>query len=364
MSAFGGKADVTCTSQRTLTPLSEYWRGLIRCPAGASGKLMRRRDFIKVIAGSAAAWPLAPRAEVSTKRPLIAILTAITKEKNAPLSAFVQGLKELGYVEGLNVDIAYRFAEGRLDRFPVLAAELVGLTPDVIVATVTPAAVATRALTKSIPIVCPLLADAINFGLIASESRPGGNVTGISFRTEGLTGKQVELALQMIPGVAKIGFLVNVASGVIIDRQELETTCQRLGIKAVPAEVRAANDLDAAFQALANDHVQAVIVLVDGMLFSERHRISALAAAARLPAIYGFRDHVDAGGLVSYGVNLSENFHRAATYVNKILKGAKPGDLPVEFPTKLELIVNKKAANALGLNIPPSVLVRADEVIE
>jgi ABC-type uncharacterized transport system substrate-binding protein len=189
-------------------------------------------------------------------------------------------------------------------------------------------------------------------------------VTGISFRTEGLTSKQVELALQMIPDVVKIGFLVNVASGVIIDRQELESTCQRLGIKAVPAEVRSSNDLDAAFKALANEHVQAVIVLVDGMLFRERNKIATLAAATRLPAIYGFRDHVDAGGLVSYGVNLSENFHRTAAYVNKILKGAKPGDLPVEFPTKLELVVNSQAAKALVLNIPPSVLVRADEVIE
>jgi putative tryptophan/tyrosine transport system substrate-binding protein len=323
---------------------------------------MRRREFITLFGGSTVAWPLVARAEISTKRPLIAVLSAITKENNSPLNAFVQGLKELGYVDGVNVDIVYRYAEEHLDRFPVLAAEVVELRPDVILATVTPAAVATRALTKSIPIVCPLLADAINLGLIASESRPGGNVTGVSFRTEGLTSKQVELALQMI--VVKLGYLVNVASGVIIDRQELESTCQRLGIEAVPAEVRSPNDLDAAFQALANDRVQAVIVLVDGMLFSERKRIAGLAATTRLPAIYGFRDHVDAGGLASYGVNLSENFHRAAAYVNKILKGAKPGDLPVEFPTKLELIVNNKAAKALGLEIPASVLVRADEVIE
>jgi putative tryptophan/tyrosine transport system substrate-binding protein len=324
---------------------------------------MRRREFITVF-GTAVAWPLMARADISAKRPLIAVLSAITKEGNSPLSAFVQGLNEFGYVDGVNFDIVYRFAEGHLDRFPVLAAESVGLGPDVILAAVTPAAVATRALTKSIPIVCPLLADAVNLGLIASEARPGGNVTGVSFRTEGLTSKQVELALQVIPDVVKIGFVVNVASGIIIDRQELESTCQRLGIKAVPAEVRSSNDLDAAFQSLANDHVQAVIVLVDGMLFSERNRIAALAAATRLPAIYGFRDHVDAGGLASYGVNLSENFHRAAAYVNKILKGAKPGDLPVEFPTKLELIVNNKAAKALGLEIPSAVLVRADEVIE
>jgi putative ABC transport system substrate-binding protein len=324
---------------------------------------MRRRQFISLV-GATAAWPLMVRAENSTKAPLIAVLTAITKESNSPLSAFVQGLNEFGYVDGVNVDIAYRFAEGHLDRFPALAAELIGLKPEVVLATVTPAAVAVRALTKSTPIVCPLLADAINLGLIASEARPGGNVTGVSFRTEGLTSKQVELALQMIPDVVKIGFLVNVASGIIIDRQELENTCKRLGITAVPAEVRSSNDLDAAVRALANDHVQAVIVLVDGMLFSERSRIAAFAAAARLPAIYGFRDHVDAGGLISYGVNLSENFHRAAAYVNKILKGAKPGDLPVEFPTKLELVVNNQAAKALGLAIPPSVLVRADEIIE
>jgi ABC-type uncharacterized transport system substrate-binding protein len=324
---------------------------------------MRRREFI-VVLGGAAVWPLAARAEDSTKRPLIAVLSAITRQANSPLNAFVLGMRELGYVDGQNIYFEYRFAEGRLERFPVFAEELLRLSPNVILATVTPAAVAARTLTQTIPIVCPLLADPIRFGLIANEARPGGNVTGISFRTEGLTGKQVELALQMISGVTKIGFLVNVASGIIIDRQELESTCQRLGIKTISAEVRAPNDLDAAFQALANAHVQAVIVLVDGMLFSERERVAALAASVRLPAIYGFRDHVDAGGLVSYGVNLSENFHRAATYVHKILKGAKPGDLPVEFPTKLELIVNNRAAKALGMIIPPSVLVRADDVID
>jgi len=324
---------------------------------------MRRRQFITLL-GGAAAWPLAALAQVSTKRPLIAVLSAVTRKRNLPLDAFVQGLRELGYVEGRDVDIAFRFAEGQLDRFPALVNELVGLTPDVIVVGVTPAAVAARAVTQTLPIVCPLLADPIHLGLIASESRPGGNVTGLSFRIDGLVGKQLELALELVPNAARIGFLVNIASGIIIDQRELESTSQRLGIKLVPAEVRTPNDLDTAFQALANNHVQAVIVLVDGMFFNERERIAALAAAARLPAIYGFRDHVDAGGLVSYGVNLAWNFHRAATYVVKILKGAKPGDLPVEFPTKLELIINLKTAQALGLTVPPSVLVRTDEVIE
>jgi putative ABC transport system substrate-binding protein len=326
---------------------------------------IERRKFLATLGGAAAAWPLVVRAQqVSTRRPLVAVLSAITRERNSPLNAFLQGMREFGYFEGQNIDIEYRFAEGRLERFPALAEQLVRLSPNVIVALVTPAAVATRALTQTIPIVCPLLADPIHLGLIASDSRPGGNVTGVLFRTEGLAGKQLELALQMIPDVATIGFVVNVASGVIIDRQELEHACQKLSIKSVPAEVRAPNDLDGAFRALSNDHVQAVIVLVDGMLFSERGRIAALAATARLPTIYGFRDHVDAGGLVSYGVNLAENFHRAAAYVNKILKGANPGDLPVEFPTKLELVINDRAAKALGLIIPPSVLVRADEVIE
>ncbi|MFI4996621.1 MAG: ABC transporter substrate-binding protein [Hyphomicrobiales bacterium] len=315
--------------------------------------------------GVAIAWPHAIGAQVSTKRPLIAYLSVVTRERTSrEIGAFVQGLRELDYVEGRDFDIAYRFAEGHLDRSVALIEELVRLKPNVILVAVTPAAVAARAATQRIPIVCPLLAEPIRLGLIASQSRPGGNVTGTLFRTEGLVGKQLELARQLFPDIAKIGMLVNVASGIIIDRQELESESQRLRIELVPAEVRSPNELDTAFQVLANDHVRAVIVLVDGMFFNERQRMASLAATARLPAIYGFRDHVDAGGLISYGVNLTENFHRAAAYVVKILKGANAGDLPVEFPTKLELVVNLKTANALGLTIPLSILAGADEVIE
>jgi putative ABC transport system substrate-binding protein len=325
---------------------------------------MQRRQFMTLLGGSAAAWPLVALAQVASKQPVVAVLSGVARKVNSPLVAFERGMQELGYVDGQNIHIDYRYADGKFDRLAELAGELIRLSPNVIVAAITPAAVAARALTQTIPIVCPLLANPIGFGLIASESRPGGNVTGVLFRTEGLAGKQVELALQLIPRLAKLGFLVNVASGVIIDRQELEKTCQMLGIESVPAEVRTPDDLDMAFHALASERVEAIIVLVDGMFFQERNRIAALVAAARLPAIYGFRDHVDAGGLGSYGVNLDENFHRSATYVHKILKGAQPGDLPVEFPTKLELIINNKTAKALGLIIPPSVLVRADEVIE
>src|SRR5262245_4079438 len=323
---------------------------------------MRRRDLITLLGGVAAAWPLAIHAQVSTRKPLISISRPVTRAHNIPLDALVQGLQELGYIEGQSADFAFRFAEGKLDRLPALVQELVGLTPDIIVVGVTPAAVAARALTRTIPIVCPLLADPIGFGLIASESRPGGNVTGVLFRTEGLAGKQVELGLQLIPNMTKLGLLVNVASGVIIDRQDAESASKAAGIKLIPAEVRMADDLQGAFEALANEHVQAVIVLVDGMFFTERERIASLAETIRIPAIYGFRDHVDAGGLISYGVNLAENFHRAATYVHKILKGAKPGDLPVEFPTKLELVINLKTAKALGLTVP--LIARADQVIE
>jgi ABC-type uncharacterized transport system substrate-binding protein len=325
---------------------------------------MRRRKFITLLGGTAATWPLVARAQVSSKRQRIAVLSGVARKVNSPIVAFERGMREIGYVDGQNIDIEYRFADGKLDRLPLLAEELIRLSPNVILAAITPAAVAARALTQTIPIVCPLLADPIGFGLIATESRPGGNVTGVLFRTEGLAGKQVELALQLVPGLAKLGFIVNVASDTIIDRQELEKTCQTLGIKSVPAEVRTPDDLDRAFRTLAGEHIEAIIVLVDGMFYQERIRIASLASQARLPAIYGFRDHVDAGGLVSYGVNLSENFKRCAVYVSKILKGAQPGDLPVEFPTKLELIINNTAAKALGLVIPPSVLVRADEVIE
>jgi putative ABC transport system substrate-binding protein len=323
---------------------------------------MRRRDLIALL-GAVASLPLAARAQDPSKRQRIAVLSGVARKVNSPIVAFERGMQELGYVDGRNIEIDYRYADGKLDQFPALAEQLIALSPNVIFAAVTPAAVAAKALTRTIPIVCPLLADPVGFGLIASESRPGGNVTGVLFRTDGLAGKQVELALQLVPGLAKLGFIVNVASGVIFDRQEVEEACRRLGIKTVPAEVRTPDDLDRAFHAITDERAEAIVVLVDGLFFQERERIAALAADARLPAIYGFRSHVDAGGLISYGVNLDENFYRSATYVSKILKGAAPGDLPVEFPTKIELIINNTAAKALGLTIPPSVLVRADEVI-
>jgi putative ABC transport system substrate-binding protein len=325
---------------------------------------MHRREFIKLIGVAAVTQGMLPQlasAQVSTKRPLLAVLAGVAR-REFPVS-FMEGMRELGYVDGSNFDVVYRFADGRLDLLPALAEELIQLTPKVIVVAVTPAAVAARRLTQTIPIVCPLLADPIDLGLIAGMSRPGGNVTGLMSRIDDLIGKQIELAAQLVPALVRLGLVVNVASSDIA-RREVESAGKRLGVKLVSAEVREPNDLDTAFKLLSNEHVQAVVILANAMLFQERQRVAELAAAARLPAVYGFRDHVDAGGLISYGVNYAENFRRAAIYVVKILNGAKPSDLPVEFPNKLELVINLKAAKSLGLDIPPTLLTRADEVIE
>jgi putative tryptophan/tyrosine transport system substrate-binding protein len=325
---------------------------------------MKRRSFIAAL-GGAATWPLTVRAQVSKKTPLVVFLSGVARNRNLQMiDAFMNGLRQVDLVEGQDFELVYRSAEGHYDQYPALAREVIDLRPDVILATITQAVVVLTALTKTIPIVCPFLDDPVHLGLIASMSHPGSNVTGVLFRTEGLVGKQLELALQLVPGAHKIGFLVNVAGSVVIDRSELESANRNLGINLETTEVRAPADLDAAFSRMADSGVRAVVVQVDGMFFQERKHIAALAATARLPAIYGFRDHVEAGGLISYGVNLAECFRRAAGYVGKILRGSKPSDLPVEFPTKLELIINLKAAKALGLEVPPILLATADEVIE
>jgi putative ABC transport system substrate-binding protein len=327
---------------------------------------MQRREFITLFGGTTITHVMLPqlaRAQTPTRSPLIAVLGAVTREQFP--TSFVEGLRGLGYVEGDNIDVAYRFSDGRDAQLPALAEELIHLSPRLIMAAVTPAAVAARRLTETIPIVCPLLENPVELGLIASMSRPGGNVTGIMTRVEGLAGKQLELAARLVPAPGKVGLIASaVAVEAAIDRQRLEVDASQLGIELVSIEVREPNDLDAAFQRLSSEHVRAVVVLPAAMFFQERKRIAGLAASVRLPTVYGFRDHVDAGGLISYGVNYRENFRAAAIYVVKIIRGAKPADLPVEFPSKLELVVNLKAAKALGFEIPSALLVSADEVIE
>jgi putative tryptophan/tyrosine transport system substrate-binding protein len=326
---------------------------------------IRRREVITLL-GGAAAWPLAARAQTLTKRPLIAWLSGGARTSSwVFVEAFLQGMREHGYVEEREFDIVYRFADGYIERLPSLAEELIRLNPAVILAPASGPAVAAKKATATIPIVTPALADAVHLGLIASESRPGGNVTGITPYVAGLPAKQMELAREVVPGAARIGVLANLSDPKAPPQsQELEAAGRELGVNVVAEDVPTPNDLDGAFQALARQRVDVLIVLQTSMLVSERRKIAALAATARLPAIYGYREHVDDGGLVSYGVDLRACFRRGAYYVYKILKGVQPRDLPIEFPTKLELVINLKAAKALGLDIPPTLLARADEVIE
>jgi putative ABC transport system substrate-binding protein len=329
---------------------------------------MRRRQFITLIGGAAAAWPLAARAQVTRKRPLIGRLSFGSRDD--PLIAryidqFLSGMRELGYAEGRDFDVTYGMADFHAERLPQVAADMVKLAPDVIEAGATIEAVAAAKATATIPIVVGVLADPVALGFAASNARPSGNVTGIMPYVKGLPAKQLELAREVVPGATRIGLVDDVTDPKAHpQRQEIEVTARTLEIEIVPAEVRTAADLDAAYQALTSTGVQAVVVEQSGMLLLARKPIAQAAASKRLPTVYGYREHVEAGGLLSYGVNLDWCNHRAAYYVDKILKGAKPSDLPIEFPTNIELVINLKTAKALGITVPSSLLVRADEVIE
>ncbi len=324
---------------------------------------MRRRQFIVLFAAAAASRPFITLAQVSTKRPLIAVLIGGSQAASQHWrNGLPQGLQELGYVEGRDYDIEYRYADGDVTRQPVLVDELIRHKPNVIVAGNGLATLAAKQATVSIPIV-GITADPVAFGLAASQARPKGNVTGIYVDYVSLVGKQLELGFELMPGAKRAGMLVNVNSTTIV-RQGAETAAQAMAANLIPVEIRTPADIDRAFQTLARERVRIVIALVDPMFLNERRRMAELAIAAHLPVVYGFREHVDAGGLMSYGVDLRENWRRVAVYVDKILKGAKPADLPFEQPTKFELLINLKAAKALGLTIPESFLLRADEVIE
>ena len=309
--------------------------------------------------------PLAARAQHPSARPLIAVLNA-WRQENPPrlLGLFQEGLREWGYIDGQNIDIVARFADGYIERLPALAEELVQLKPAIIVATSTDTAVAASKVTATIPIVAPVLADPVHLGLAASYARPGGNVTGIMPYVAGLPGKQLELAREVVPSAGTVGLLGNMNDPKAPpQRQELEEGGRTVGVKVVVPEVRVPEDLDGAIQVLVRERSDVVIVLQTTLNFFERRHIASLMAAHRLPAIYGYREHVDAGGLISYGVDVGWCFRHAATFVHKILHDTAPGDLPVEFPTRLEMVVNLKAAKELGLPISPTLLFKADEVI-
>ena len=325
---------------------------------------MRRREFIAAV-GGAVTWPLAARAQQAPV-PLVGILLVSTAAANARLlDAFRSGMLELGYVEGRNIRYEYRFADGYLDRLPDLAIDLVRLKPDVIVSAPLPSHMALRQATSTIPIVMANGADPVGFGLVTSLSHPGGNVTGLANFAEVLAAKQIDLLRELIPRLSRLGALINVTNPPHVPQlRETMAAAAASGIDLMPLEIRSPDELGPAFEALAKDHVEALAVPPDTVFNNFRRRIAELAATMRMPAIYGFREHVEDGGLMSYGPDNRGNYRRAAIYVDKILKGANPSDLPIEQPTKFELVINLKAAKALGLEIPPTLLARADEVIE
>jgi putative tryptophan/tyrosine transport system substrate-binding protein len=327
---------------------------------------MRRRELITLVGGAAVMWPLAGLAQVLPKRRLIAWLGGGMQTTSLPfVDSFLQGMLELGYVEGRDFDMVYRYSEGFQDRLPALAEQVVRLKPDVIIAAAVGQAVVARNTTSTIPIVCPALADAIHLGLVASEGRPGGNVTGIEPYVAGLAAKQMEFAREIVPGASRVALLTDLEDPKAPPQvQELEAAARTLGVKIAAADASRPDKIESAFQALANDRVDVVIVLQTSMLLSQSRQIAELALAKRLPTVYGYREHVVAGGLVSYGVDLRWCFHRGAYFVDKILHGTATGDLPVEFPTKLVLAINLKTASALGITVSPTLLSRADEVIE
>jgi putative ABC transport system substrate-binding protein len=325
---------------------------------------MRRRDFIKVIAGSAAAYPVAAHAQQITKLPTIGFLgsgtAAIQDQWNA---AFVQRLLELGWIEGRNVAIELRWAEGRTERYAEIAAEFVRLKVNVIVTSASPSVIATKQVTSVIPIVFAVAADPVENGLVASLARPGGNVTGLANQQAELGGKRLDVLREAIPGLRRLAIIANIVTGPVDEMRAVQATARTLGLEVATFEIRRAEDIAPAFEAL-KDRAEALYVCSDPLVNANRVRINTLALGARLPTMHGFREYVEAGGLLSYGPDILDLFRRAADFVDKILRGAKPADLPVQQPTKYQLVFNLKTAKSLGFTVPPLLLVRADEVIE
>ena len=323
---------------------------------------------VALVLGLVAA-PLAAAAQrPAGKMPRVGVLSPRSgsdPQAQLQLEAFRQGLRELGWAEGQNIIFEYRWAEGKYERFPDLLAELIRLKVDVIVTPSMPVTHAAKQATKTIPIVMLGVNDPIANGLVASLARPGGNITGLSIVAPELVGKHLELLREVVPTVSRVAVLLNPTNpGTASQLREAEVAGRALGVRLQPLEARAPGEIDTAFAAMTRERAGAILVLSDAMFNIERKRIADLTARSRLPSVYAWGGHAEAGGLMAYGVNLLDHYRQAATYVDKILKGAKPADLPVAQPTKFELVINLKTAKALRLTIPPSLLIRADQVIE
>jgi putative ABC transport system substrate-binding protein len=327
---------------------------------------MRRREFITLLGGAAATWPLAAGAQPSGRVHRIGILASMPLAAAEGLvNAFREGLRERGYVEGQNLTIAFRAPAVSFEQNPDVAVELVRGHVDVILAYSTPAVIAARRATSTVPIVLLGVADPVGLGFAASLARPGGNVTGISAVASDLSGKMIELLLEMVPGVRRLGVVRNPDNpGVTLQLRQAEDAVRALGLELQVANASAPEEFETAFAHLSASGAQGVMLLADTSVLEYASRIAALARQMRLPTVFQRRENVDAGGLLSYGPSMRGQFQQAAGHVDRILKGAKPADLPVEQPTKFELVINLKTAKMLGMTVPPTLLARADEVIE
>jgi putative tryptophan/tyrosine transport system substrate-binding protein len=328
--------------------------------------MMDRRRFLLTSVAGALAAPLAAEAQQAGSRRIGYLESSSPSPARLQLlEAFRQGLRELGYLEGKNIVFESRFGEGKPDQIRRFAAELVELKVDILVTSGTPATGAAKQATRTIPIVMTQLADPVGSGLVASLGRPGGNVTGLSTQDADLGGKRLELLLQVVPRVSRLAQLVDETStGTVLIGKGTKAAAASVGVQLQSLGVREKGELDGAFAAMKKARADALIVESSSMLFAWRERLAELALKNRLPTMFAQRQYAEAGGLMAYSADFSDLYRRAATFVNKILKGAKPGDLPIEQPTKFELVINLKTAKALGLTIPPSLLARADQVIE
>jgi putative tryptophan/tyrosine transport system substrate-binding protein len=326
---------------------------------------MKRREFITLLGGATVAWSIAARAQQPGKLPTVGLLVGTTLLVESPrVAALVQRLRELGWIEGRTVAIEIRYADGRTERLVEIAAEFVRLKVDVIFTQGTASAIAARQAAAAIPIVFAAVADPVSTGLVASLARPGGNVTGLSNQLVDLVGKRIEMLREILPGLRTLAIMANVGNPAsLLEMGEVSSIARTLGFEVVTLEIRRGEDIAPAFEALKG-RADALYVCVDPLLNTNRIRINTLAQSARLPTMYGLREYVEAGGLVSYGPNIVNQYRRAADYVDKILRGARPADLPVEQPTKFDLVINLTTAKALSLTVPPSLLALADEVIE
>jgi len=325
---------------------------------------MKRRRFISLL-GGAAAWPLAAQAQQQAKLPTIGFLGVTTPAGQGPLvAALVQRLRELGWIEGRTIAIEYRWAEGRTERYNEIAAEFVRRKVDVILTRGTQAATAAKQATSVIPIVATVVGDPVGSGLVDSLARPGGNLTGLSVISPDMAAKRLELLREAVPGFRRLAILVDVTNPVNVEEmRQVQMAADKLGLQAIPIAIRRAEDIAPAFAGL-KDRADALHVVANPLILSNIIRINILAAGARLPTSYIAREYVEAGGLLAYGPSFADIFRRAGDFVDKILRGTKPGDIPVEQPTKFELVINLTTAKALGLEVPPTLLARADEVIE